>query len=69
VTTLWRLAFDDARISCVVYRTDAGMELRLESTAATIMNQPFDLQPRSVARAHALRASLKRRGWHDVDPA
>jgi hypothetical protein len=69
VTTLWRLAWNDDRLSCSVYRTDTGMELRLESPAATIMNQPFDLEPRSVARARALRDSLKRRGWRDIDGA
>lgn len=67
VTTLWRLAWNDDRLACVVYRSDSGMELHLESAAATIMNQPFDLEPRSVARSHALRDSLKRRGWRDVN--
>ena len=69
VTTLWRLAWNDDRLTCVVYRTATGMELRLESEAATIMNEPFELEPRSVARTHALRDSLKRRGWRDYNPS
>jgi hypothetical protein len=31
--------------------------------------EPFDLQPRAMARAKALRESLKRRGWRDDPPA
>jgi hypothetical protein len=69
VTPLWHLAFDDSRVSCVVYHGAGGMELRLESGTGTILTMPFDMQPRALARTRALRESLKRRGWQDADPA
>jgi hypothetical protein len=65
VATLWQLAWEDDRLSCVVYRSDAGLQLRLESPTAVILSQPFDLQPRALARMQALRDSLRRRGWRD----
>ena len=66
VATLWRLAWNGDALACVVYRDNGGLQLRLESPSATIMSEPFDMQPRALARTQALRASLKRRGWQDV---
>jgi len=63
--TLWNLMFDGSRLSCTVYHGPTGMELRLESATGTIFREPFDMQPRSLARTKALRESLKRRGWKD----
>ena len=65
VATLWELAFNDHRLFCTIYRHDSGFQLRLESATAVILAEPCDLQPRTFARTRALRASLKRRGWHD----
>jgi hypothetical protein len=65
VATLWQLAWDDDRLTCTVYRGADGLQLRLESSTAIILSEPFELQPRVLARMQALRASLKRRGWHD----
>lgn len=69
VATLWRLIWKDDRLSCAVYRSDAGLQLRLESPTTVILSEPFDLQPRTVARTQALRKSLKRRGWRDYPAA
>ena len=66
VATLWRLALDDDRLSCTVYRHGDGFELRLETSAAVILAERFDLQPRMLARTEALRASLTRRGWREI---
>ena len=63
VTTLWKLKFQNNRVSCVVYRGPNGMEMRLEAPAGTILTMPFEMQPRSLARTKALRESLKKRGW------
>ncbi|MGE0443634.1 MAG: hypothetical protein AB7P99_00290 [Vicinamibacterales bacterium] len=65
VTTLWRLAWRGESVACCVYRNDAGLQLRLESASATILSEPFEMQPRMLARTQALRDSLKRRGWQD----
>ena len=65
IATLWTLAWKDDRVTCAVYRRDGALQLRLESGTATILSEPFDLQPRMLARSRALRNSLKRRGWHD----
>ena len=66
VATLWQLAWiDDSVLACCVYRNGVDLQLRVESATALIVCEPFELQPRAVARAHALRASLKRRGWVD----
>jgi hypothetical protein len=65
VATLWQLAWDDDRLSCTVYRNTDGLQLRLESSTATILSEPFELQPRALARMQALRESLKRRGWRE----
>lgn len=64
VATLWQLALNDDRLSCTVYRHPDGFELRLESPTTVILTEPFELQPRMLARTEALRASLTRRGWH-----
>ena len=53
------------RVSCAVYRTSEGFQLRIESPAGTILTEPFEMQPRMLARSKALHTSLKRRGWHD----
>jgi hypothetical protein len=66
VATLWQLAWDDDRLSCAVYKAGRGLEMRLESGSRTILAEPFELGPRMLARAQALRRSLKRRGWQDV---
>ena len=65
IATLWELAWNDDRLTCAVYRRDGQLQLRVESETATIVSEPFDLQPRMLARSQALRNSLKRRGWHD----
>jgi hypothetical protein len=41
------------------------MELRLESASHVLVTEPFELRPRMMARARALRESLKRRGWEE----
>jgi hypothetical protein len=66
IATLWELAWQDDRLTCAVYKREGGLQLRLESRNATILSEPFDLQPRMLARSKALRNSLKRRGWHDL---
>ena len=65
IATLWHLTWDDVRVSCVVYQSANGMQLRLESPTAIIMSEPFEMQPRAFARTRALRDSLKRRGWKE----
>ncbi len=67
VATLWQLAFDDDRLSCTVYRAGSGLEMRLETRRGTVMTQPFELGPRMLARMQALRRSLERHGWHNLD--
>jgi hypothetical protein len=47
----------------VVYRTARGFELAVESPSAVVVKERFALQPRALARAYALKESLKRRGW------
>jgi hypothetical protein len=66
VATLWQLAWNDNRVFCTVYRGDEGFQLRVESPTSVILSEAFELQPRSFARAQALRASLKRRGWQEL---
>ena len=65
VATLWQLAWDTDRLVCAIYRDGDNLELRLESARSVILSEPFELQPRMLARTQALRESLKRRGWHD----
>jgi hypothetical protein len=62
---LWRLAWNDERLSCAVYRSGAGLELRLESGANVLLAEPFELEPRMLSRTNALKRSLKRRGWSE----
>jgi hypothetical protein len=66
IATLWNLAWEEDRLACVVYRTEAGMELCIESPDAVVVAERFALQPRSLARAQALRDALKRRGWEEI---
>jgi len=66
VAMLWRVALNDDRLSCLVYRDRNGFELRLESSTAVILTERFDLEPRMLARTNALRTSLTRRGWRDA---
>ena len=66
VATLWQLAWNDDRIFCTVYRSNGGLQLRVESATTVIISEPFELQPRTLARTQALRASLKRRGWQEL---
>jgi hypothetical protein len=68
VSTLWNLTFNQQHLRCVVYRSVNGMELRLESPAGVILTEPFDMEPRALARTKALRESLKRRGWREEIP-
>lgn len=42
------------------------MTLNVESPTAVIVSEPFDMQPRSLQRAQALRDALLRRGWLEV---
>ena len=65
LATLWQLALDDERLICTVYRDRDGLQLRVESPTSIILAEPFDMQPRMLARTQALRESLKRRGWRD----
>lgn len=66
VAVLWQLTWRNAALACHVYRDAEGLELRVESDAAVIVRERFDLQPRVLARATSLRESLKRRGWKDA---
>jgi hypothetical protein len=66
VATLWQLSLNADQLACVVYRKDDGLQLSVESPTTVIVSERFDLQPRAMARAHALRASLERRGWRAI---
>ncbi|MGH9257682.1 MAG: hypothetical protein ACRD3C_24245 [Vicinamibacterales bacterium] len=66
IATLWQLVWNDDRLLCAVYRDGERLQLRLESPTAVILAEPFDLQPRVLARTQALRESLKRRGWQEM---
>ena len=65
LATLWRLAWNEDHLSCVVYRTGSGMMLNVESEQAVVITEHFALQPRALARAQALRRALERRGWRE----
>ena len=65
VATLWNLMFKEDRVTCAVYHGTHGMELRVESQSGVILSEPFDMQPRVLARTRALRESLLRRGWRE----
>jgi hypothetical protein len=67
VATLWQLGLEQNRLFCTIYRNMAGFELRLETTSTVILTEPFDMQPRLLARTRQLRAALKRRGWQEMD--
>ena len=67
ITTLWNLTFNNQHLRCVVYCDVDGLELRLESPAGVILSEPFEMEPRALARTRALRESLKRRGWAEVE--
>ena len=66
MTVLWQLAWEEQVLSCAIYRTAAGMELRLESPHAVVLAVPCGMQPRLVARLERLKATLKRHGWQDA---
>jgi hypothetical protein len=67
LATLWRLAWNGDRLACVVYRGgDGRLQLRVEVAETVIVDEHFELQPRMLARARALREALKRRGWEEV---
>ena len=69
VATLWQLTMNEDRVRCTVYGDGPRLELRIESPTSVIVAEPFDLQPRMLARSRALRASLKRRGWSEPSAA
>jgi hypothetical protein len=64
--TLWQVAWNDQQLSCAVYRAGNGLRLTVESREGVIVSEPFDMQPRALARVHALRDALLRRGWSDA---
>lgn len=66
IATLWELQWNDDRLACVIYRRGRELRLELESREATILSEPFELQPRMVARSRALHRSLRRRGWLEL---
>jgi len=63
IARLWQLCWQNDRLSCAVYRDGEELQLRVQSPYAVIITEHFDLQPRALARAQALRDALKRRGW------
>ena len=65
VTVLWKLSWEQQTLSCVVYRTKIGLELRLESGTGVVLTEPYDIRPRLTARFNRLKATLKRHGWRD----
>lgn len=67
VARLWALEWNADKLSCAIYRQGTGLQLRVESSVAVIVTERFDLQPRALARARALRDGLKRRGWRDAE--
>ena len=67
VTTLWQLGLEQNRLFCTIYRNSTGFELRIETASTVILTEPFDMQPRLLARTQQLRAALKRRGWQEME--
>jgi len=64
VAVLWQLAWSDGSLlACSVYRDLQGFEMRVESNGELVSGERCDLRPRTMARAHALRDALVRRGW------
>ena len=68
LAVLWELRLNQSHIACRVYRDGARLQLCVESPTAVIVREPFEFEPRAVARARMLRENLKRRGWID-EPA
>jgi hypothetical protein len=68
IATLWQLSWNDDQLSCAVYKSQTGLEMRLEAGSQILFSQPMELGPRMVSRMDALRRSLKRRGWKDLAP-
>ena len=66
LAVLWELEWNENRLVCAVYRRANGLQLRVESSKAVIISEPFVIEPRALARAQALRDDLKRRGWADA---
>lgn len=69
IATLWTLTWDDDMVTCVVYRAPEGFQLSVESPVAVIVTERFNLEPRALSRAQALRESLTRRGWREAPAA
>jgi len=67
LATLWRLSWDQDRLTCVIYRTEGGLRLAIETEDSEVLSEGFDFQPRALSRARALRAALKRRGWREAN--
>jgi hypothetical protein len=67
IATLWQVGWDDLQISCVVYRQGERLTLAVESDDGVIVSEPFEMQPRALARVHALRDALVRRGWTEIN--
>jgi hypothetical protein len=67
VARLWQLRWNGDSVSCTIYRQGQDFELRLESPTAVILAEPFELQPRMLARTQSLRESLKQRGWKEPE--
>jgi hypothetical protein len=66
IATLWQLAWRNQHLSCAVYREGDALRLTVESPTSVIVTEAFEMQPRALARAHALRDALMRRGWNAV---
>ena len=64
---LWQLTWNDDLLSCAVYKSSKGLEMRLEAGSRTLFAEPFELGPRMVQRTQALRRSLMRRGWKELE--
>jgi hypothetical protein len=67
VATLWQLTWNDDRVSCAIYKAGKGLEMRVETATRILFAEPFELGPRMIARVQALRQSLKRRGWQELE--
>jgi hypothetical protein len=64
---LWQLTWNGDLLSCAVYKSPKGLEMRLEAGSRTLFAEPFELGPRMVQRTQALRRSLMRRGWKELE--
>jgi hypothetical protein len=65
---LWQLRWNDDQLWCAVYRYGTQLQLQVESPRGVIVTEHFELEPRAMARAQALREALKRRGWEELEP-